>query len=62
MLRAIDGDWFEFQSLAEGLTLITEPHVIPFLRCNIWHLRGRDLDLIIDTGLGVSSLYAASRH
>jgi len=62
MLKAIDGEWFDFRSLGDGLTLITEPHVIPFLRCNIWHLRGRDLDLVIDTGLGVSSLYRSSRH
>lgn len=62
MLQAIGGDWFTFRTLGDGLTLITEPHVIPFLRCNIWHLRGRDLDLVIDTGLGVSSLFNASRH
>ena len=61
-LKPIDGDWFQFRSLGEGITLITEPHVIPFLRCNIWHIRGRGLDLMVDTGLGVSSLHAASRH
>jgi glyoxylase-like metal-dependent hydrolase (beta-lactamase superfamily II) len=26
------------------------------LRCNIWHVQGRDRDLLIDTGLGVASL------
>jgi glyoxylase-like metal-dependent hydrolase (beta-lactamase superfamily II) len=41
-------------------TLITEPHVHEMLRCNIWHVRGRDRDLVIDTGLGVSSLRAAT--
>lgn len=56
------GDWFSFRSLGDGLTLITEPHVVPLLRCNIWHIRGRDTDLVVDTGLGVSSLYQASRH
>jgi glyoxylase-like metal-dependent hydrolase (beta-lactamase superfamily II) len=61
-LKPIAGDWFEFRSLGEGITLITEPHVIPFLRCNIWHIRGRDTDLVVDTGMGVSSLYQASRH
>ena len=61
-LKPIDGDWFQFRDLGEGITLITEPHVIPFLRCNIWHIRGRGLDLMVDTGLGVSSLHAASRH
>ena len=40
----------------DDITLIFEPHVVPFLRCNIWHVRGRDRDLVIDTGLGVASL------
>lgn len=62
MLEVAAGPWFAFQPLDDGLTRITEPHVIPFLRCNIWHVRGRDTDLVIDTGLGVSSLYNASRH
>ena len=26
------------------------------LRCNIWHVRGRDCDLVIDTGMGLSPL------
>ena len=61
-LQPISGDWFQFRGLGDGLTLITEPHVIPLLRCNIWHIQGRETDLVIDTGLGVSSLYQASRH
>lgn len=28
----------------------------PDLRCNIWHVQGRDADLLIDSGLGVVSL------
>lgn len=54
-------DWFERTPLADGVTLLTEPHVAPLLRCNIWHVRGRDADLLIDTGLGVASLAAAAR-
>lgn len=27
-----------------------------FMRCNIWHVRGRDFDLVIDTGMGLSPL------
>jgi glyoxylase-like metal-dependent hydrolase (beta-lactamase superfamily II) len=48
--------WYETRKFSNELTLIYEPHVHPFLRCNIWHLKGRDKDLLIDTGLGVSSL------
>lgn len=53
--------WFERRTVAPGLTLLWEPHVDPFLRCNIWHLRGRDRDLLVDSGLGVSSLASAAR-
>jgi predicted signal transduction protein with EAL and GGDEF domain len=55
MLRVAD-HWYDTRKLTNELTLIYEPHVHPFLRCNIWHLRGRDKDLLVDTGLGVSSL------
>ena len=48
--------WFELRRVDNDITLIFEPHVVPFLRCNIWHVRGRDRDLMIDTGLGVASL------
>ena len=48
--------WFERTKMGDGLTLLREPHAHPLLRCNIWHVRGRDRDLLIDTGLGISSL------
>jgi glyoxylase-like metal-dependent hydrolase (beta-lactamase superfamily II) len=48
--------WFELRRIDDDITLIFEPHVVPFLRCNIWHVRGRDRDLVIDTGMGVASL------
>ncbi|MGB1101560.1 MAG: alkaline phosphatase family protein, partial [Pontimonas sp.] len=38
-----------------------EPHVDPLIRCNIWHVRGRDRDMLIDTGLGIASLRNASQ-
>jgi glyoxylase-like metal-dependent hydrolase (beta-lactamase superfamily II) len=52
--------WFERRSIGGGVTLLWEPHVSPLLRCNIWHVRGRDSDLLIDTGLGVASLRDAA--
>lgn len=48
--------WFRVRHVAPRLDLIDEPHVDPLLRGNIWHLRGRDRDLVVDTGLGVASL------
>jgi len=48
--------WFERKSLGDGITWLTEPHAHPLLRCNIWHVRGRERDLLVDTGLGIASL------
>lgn len=45
--------WFSANSVGDGVTLIHESHVAPWLRCNIWHIQGRDRDLIIDTGMGL---------
>jgi glyoxylase-like metal-dependent hydrolase (beta-lactamase superfamily II) len=50
--------WFERRTVDGGITLLWEPHVIELMRCNIWHVRGRDRDLVIDTGMGVTSLVA----
>ncbi len=55
MLKTVD-NWFQRQSVGDGITLIEEPYVHPFLRCNIWHIAGRSVNLLIDTGLGIASL------
>jgi len=49
----IASQWYETIPFSDGVTLIRELHVAPWLRCNIWHVRGRDRDLIIDTGMGL---------
>jgi len=56
----IASKWFDRETLADGITLIREPYVDPFARCNVWHVRGRYRDLLIDTGLGVASLREAA--
>ncbi len=48
--------WFEAVPLGVGITLIHEPWVKPFFRCNMWHVRGRDADFLLDSGLGVFPL------
>ena len=53
--------WFERRTIDDDITLLWEPNVDPLLRCNIWHVRGRDKDLLVDTGLGVCSLREAAR-
>jgi glyoxylase-like metal-dependent hydrolase (beta-lactamase superfamily II) len=54
--------WFEFRRIDDDITLIWEPHTAPLVRCNMWHVRGRDRDLMVDTGMGIASLRAAARH
>ena len=55
--EAIDATrWYETLRLGDGVTLIHEPWIKPFYRCNIWHVRGRDRDLLFDSGLGHFSL------
>jgi glyoxylase-like metal-dependent hydrolase (beta-lactamase superfamily II) len=56
-----DADWYRSNALPDGVTHIFEPHIKPFYRCNIWHVRGRDLSLLFDSGLGVVSLMGRFR-
>lgn len=56
MTRARPEDWWRTTRLDDGVTLIDEPHIKPFYRCNCWHVRGPDSDLLIDSGMGVVSL------
>lgn len=44
--------WYELRKLDDGVNLIHEPWIKPFYRCNMWHIQGRDFDLLFDTGLG----------
>ena len=48
--------WYESRAVGDGITWIFEPHIDEYYRCNIWHLRGRDRDVLIDSGMGVVSL------
>ena len=57
ILAVIDAaDWYETIRMSDDITLIHEPWIKPFFRCNMWHVRGRDRDLLFDTGLGHFSL------
>lgn len=58
MTRRVARDWYGTTAISDGITLIEERHVASWLRCNIWHVRGRDRDLIIDTGMGLRPLTA----
>ena len=56
MERAKPEDWYSLKTVGDDVTYIGEPFTEEFYRCNIWHVRGRDRDMLIDSGLGVVSL------
>ncbi|MCZ4088626.1 MBL fold metallo-hydrolase [Sinorhizobium psoraleae] len=49
-------DWYRVRRLDDGVTFIDEPYIQEFYRCNIWHVRGGDRDMLVDSGMGVVSL------
>lgn len=49
-------DWYEVMPCADGITRIRERYVDPGVRCNIWHVRGRTCDVLVDTGFGLRPL------
>jgi glyoxylase-like metal-dependent hydrolase (beta-lactamase superfamily II) len=50
--------WFSAEEVDEGVLLITEPHALPLIRANLFLVRGRDRDLLVDSGLGIGTLRA----
>jgi glyoxylase-like metal-dependent hydrolase (beta-lactamase superfamily II) len=56
MTRARPQDWYRIRPQSDGVTWIDEPHILEFYRCNVWHVRGRDRDMLVDSGMGVVSL------
>lgn len=51
--------WFDTKRIDDRITLLWEPHVARVEQCNMWHVKGRDADLLIDAGMGISSLKRA---
>jgi glyoxylase-like metal-dependent hydrolase (beta-lactamase superfamily II) len=52
----VAGSWFSARLVADGITLVTEPHVDPLIRANFYHVRGSEADLIVDAGTGIAPL------
>jgi glyoxylase-like metal-dependent hydrolase (beta-lactamase superfamily II) len=48
--------WFRVDPVRPDLTLLVEQHLDRFFESNVWHLRGRDRDLVVDTGNGIGDL------
>ncbi len=49
-------DWYARADLPDGITHLFEPHIDVFYRCNMWFVRGRTHNLLLDSGLGAVSL------
>ncbi len=56
MKRIDPSDWYEVRRVDNDVTYIGEPYIKEFYRCNLWHIRGRDRDMLVDSGMGVVSL------
>jgi len=56
MLRISPDKWYAVERRGDDVTAISEPYIQEFYRCNIWHVRGRDRDMLVDSGMGVVSL------
>ena len=54
----VAADWFSLTWVTGRTAVLTEPHVDELLRADLWYLRGRDRDLLVDTGNGVGALAA----
>jgi glyoxylase-like metal-dependent hydrolase (beta-lactamase superfamily II) len=48
--------WFSRHVVDVATTMLTEPFVHEYMRANIWHLKGRDADLLVDSGMGICPL------
>ena len=47
------GPWYEIRKVDDGLSHILERHVVPWMRCNMWLIHGRDGNLLVDSGMGL---------
>ncbi|HEX6844062.1 MAG TPA: MBL fold metallo-hydrolase [Actinomycetota bacterium] len=51
--------WFRAEEAGEGVTRFWEPHIDELLESNVWHLPGRDADLVVDFANGIGPLRPA---
>lgn len=52
-------NWFSKDVISDRLTRICEPHVHKFFQANMFHVVGKDADLVIDFGMGLANLRSA---
>lgn len=52
-------EWWRLEDADDGVTRLIERHIDLMLESNVWHIRGRDRDLVIDSGNGIGALRPA---
>lgn len=55
----VAGTWWRTHDAGDDVRLLVEAHITPMLESNVWHVRGTDADLVIDTGNGIGPLRPA---
>lgn len=53
---SIRDTWFESEDLGQGILRLREPYVDPLIRAGVYLIRGRERDLVIDSGTGIAAL------
>jgi glyoxylase-like metal-dependent hydrolase (beta-lactamase superfamily II) len=53
--------WFRVERVTDEVVLLVEDHVDPFFESNVWHVRGRERDFVVDTGNGIGDLLRRAR-
>jgi glyoxylase-like metal-dependent hydrolase (beta-lactamase superfamily II) len=48
--------WFAASDIEPGVSVLVEPHVHEWMRSNVWLVRGRNADLLVDSGNGIAPL------
>ncbi len=52
----VESKWYQSEQIDARLWLITEPRVHPIFSANMHLVLGRDMDLLIDSGMGIAPL------
>lgn len=59
MTLPVAAPWFAQEVVEPGVVRLYEPHCHRLVRANVFLVKGRDRDLLVDTGMAVASLRAA---
>jgi len=49
-------DWYFVKHMQDEITLIREARIKPYFGCNVWHVEGSQVDMLIDSGFGMVPL------